>query len=214
MLALLTVSAFLCLSLSQAAPACDANALMPCIMPFMMFGQSPEAQEIARLQGREDEITEPQLVSMCKLAQGFTTCVADYLTRCVPADVTDVHTLAQGTVKLMEVCDKPNMGSKTKTLMTCGKSLKTNPDYIACSNTGKDRLNYLKGARDPASALDILRSGRVLKDVCCTLKQMQTCMAPQIATCSSQAQEIHGHVMEAVVSAYGCQAKTASGCPA
>jgi len=216
MLALLTVSAFLSvLGLSQAAPSCTADATMPCIMPVMMFSQSPEGQEISRLQGREDEITEAQLVTVCRLAQSVTTCLADYLTRCVPADATDVHTLARGTVKLMKVCDKPDMGSKTKTLLTCGKSLKTNPDYVACSNTGKDKLHYLMGAGgDPFAGMEILQSGRVLKDLCCTMKQMGTCMAPQIATCSSQAQDIHRDVTNAVVEAFGCEAKTAEGCPA
>jgi len=180
----------------------------------MMFTQNPEAQAISRLQveGRELDITENQALLLCRLIQGFTQCIGDFVSRCVEADVVDAHTLMSGTNQLMKVCDKPGMYDQFKVLSACGKSLRNNADYKACSNTGKNKLEYLQTIRDADAAKAILRTGRVLKDVCCVMKEMKTCMAPQIATCTPQAVTLHEQTMTAVNNAYGCAQRTAAGC--
>jgi len=223
MFALIAIPALLLLGLSNAAPATDptcsfdGSSLMPCFLPAIMWAMGPEGQQIQELHrnGREEDFSQAQLASSCRVVQSATTCIGGYLSRCIPQDVTDVHTLIKGTVKLLEVCDKPDLLPKTKLLTTCGKQLKNNTVYEACTELGKGRLDYLNSVKDPNAGLEILRSGRVLKDICCTLKDMQTCMAPVLVSkCTTEAIQVHDQVVDAIEAAYGCAAKTAGGCPA
>jgi len=210
------VTAFIAIAEIEAAPSCASSAMLSCVMPIAVFGTSAEARELASLQatGREEDITERQVVPVCKLFQGVTTCVADYFTRCIPPDITDVHQLSRGTVKLMEVCDKPYMYTQAMIQATCTRKLKATPAMQSCKRLVETRMGYLRNRPGPDAAMELLRSGRILKDFCCVLKEVAACIEPEIQVCTHEAIESNHNTFAAILDAYGCVEKTASGCPA
>ena len=110
--------------------------------------------------------------------------MAGFIGRCV-GDISDAQTFFRGTVKLLEVCDKPDLFSKAKLLITCNKALNASgPTYQACVNKGKTSMNALKDIRDPAGAMEVLRSGRILKETCWYVKITAEQTDIDLALCS------------------------------
>jgi F420-dependent methylenetetrahydromethanopterin dehydrogenase len=105
-----------------------------------------------------------------RTVQSLTTCVAEYTQRCVEQDIEDLHNIVKGSVKLLEVCDKPNMYANAKVLMSCNKALNaTDSTYQGCiykSNKSIKSLQERYIARDPSIALQMMRTGTVLRDFC------------------------------------------------
>ncbi|OQV21975.1 hypothetical protein BV898_04186 [Hypsibius exemplaris] len=217
--AIFSLMAAVIIGYTQAAPACDPSSVMSCVMPMMMYAQSPEAQQLQVLQqtGREQDITKPQITAMCKVIQGITTCGAGYLERCAPPEysgIRDIQTFTRGTVKLMEVCDRPDLHPKAVVMITCTKMLNSSGSvYQTCLDQSKNSLSYLQNNPNPARALEILRSGRVLKDVCCLMKSSYACLESEIRKCSQEAVDTNTQMYNAIMEAYGCPAKIAEGCP-
>jgi len=212
MLFLLILPAVLALSGIDADVACEPSLeIQSCLTPLVTWSMTSEASEVYALRGREEEFTARQLVYTCKLVQRFTICVADFLARCVPANVTDLHDLARGTVKLMQVCERPDLYEKTKLIVACGKKLQTDWGWENCTDYVTDRMGYMQDVVDFPSIVAVMSNGHVMKDFCCTLKDVQICMEPRIARCAPGV-EMRASILDAVLKAYGCQEKIAGGC--
>jgi len=193
---------------------CDMMAIMPCLGHFMAYAASPEATAITQLhqEGRDMEITEAQILSLCQVAPGVT-CFEGYVKRCVDPAMTDAHTLMRGTVKLMKACEQPDLGAKVKLLMTCANTLKTSPVIKTCQTSAHQRLNYLDGIHGNQTAgLAVLSSGRLGKDLCCAINEMKTCVAPELTKCTPESAAANNKFIERVLDAYECTDKIASGC--
>jgi len=211
------VAVLLLAGYSSANPTCSMNDMMPCLMPLMMYGQSPEAQQMQILQqtGRELDFTEAQLKSSCKAIQSFTTCASDILLRCA-GDIPDAATLIRGTNKLLGVCDRPDLFPKTKVLIACTKAINASGSaYETCMNKVKNGMKSFQSIHDPSAGVEAIRSGAVLRDFCCSLKVSQDCSKSPIQNhCTAEAATTSQAIYDAVVDAYSCQTKFDAGCPA
>ncbi|OQV21973.1 hypothetical protein BV898_04184 [Hypsibius exemplaris] len=209
--------ATLVLGYSSAAPSCELMGLMPCLMPAMTFLHSPDFKDIQAVQrtGEFQNLTAPQLTSLCKTAQGIVTCAADYLERCMDHELKDLQVFARGTVKLLEVCDRPDLYAKWMVVIACNIKLNSSSaGYQSCLASGmKATLSMVQGKRNPMAAMELLRSGRLLRNVCCVMKDVNTCSAPEYGKCSPEAADLNGKIVDGVMDAYGCQAKVQDGCP-
>lgn len=93
-------------------------------------------------------------------------CAGEFITRCA-GSIPDVQTFVRGTNKLLEVCDTPNLFPNTQKLLVCNKGLNASgPAFSACTEKAKTGMSSLKNVRDPGTAMELLRSGQVLRDAC------------------------------------------------
>jgi len=205
--------------------ACNhPESVQACAAPYALWSLTPDGQQIhtMAMRGRDDGITEPQIASVCRITQTVTTCLAGYLSRCVPQNITDVHTLSSGIVKLTaQLCNRTdNIVAKIKMIVECSDQLanctargRDCRNAGICSQKGIDRLSYLYAVTGPTEIMDLFRSGRLLKDVCCAITEMSTCIAPEMSTCTSQTSDLTDQMVKAILGAFGCAEKTAGGCP-
>jgi len=197
---------------APSAVTCDVNSFMPCLMSAM----TPEIQAMSMITKPQD-ITEPQLRSICNTGRTVANCVTDQLAQCVPASITDAHTLSRGTVRLLEVCDKPDLYAKAQGQWACDKALKENTDFEACNRQVLEKYKavYVRPDTDAGpDAMRALTSGKLLKDFCCMMKDVQSCIDPRIHVCTADATATYRQMETAIMEAYGCRAKNAAGCPA
>jgi hypothetical protein len=192
------------------APSCDASGVLPCLLPTISFALSPEGQKFTQLKD-SGEITEPQLTSVCRLGKTTVTCLRDYVDRCVPQTVPDIHEFVRGTDGLMNVCNKPDLYTNTKILMTCNKKLNTtSPLFQRCHGGLQGAFKGLTGSvSDPTAALEVWQSGTMLRNVCCEMKKLRDCLGTEVNDkCGSDAARLDDTVYNALNNAYNCQTRT------
>ncbi|XP_055346545.1 uncharacterized protein LOC129594024 [Paramacrobiotus metropolitanus] len=196
---------------------CDPSAFMPCAMPFLTYAMGPEGQELAKLKGGVD-VTEQQLKSLCRLTKETLTCAKTALGQCVPRDVTDFHEFAATVVRLMDVCDRPDLYSKFNTLMQCGKTLNQTDGSKAraCGNRSfRLGMEQAKASGQSGDMLAGWRNGEILKQMCCSIKSHKTCSGTEVADkCGREAQQIADDITLAVEEAFKCNGPRGQNCPA
>lgn len=202
---------------------CTSQQVLPCIVPLIGFSQTPEGEEMDRHQtaGRPQDITEPQLKAACLAVRETVGCVAEVLQTCA-GNISDVLTITRGTVKLMEVCDRPDLFTKAQLLINCHSVINASQSstYDTCIDQAKasaTRLQTGNSSAAAAAALNALNAestGVFLRDACCTAKQAYDCIAPEFKKCTTETGNLGKAIYDAVIDAYGCQAKIAEGCPA
>ncbi|XP_055349448.1 uncharacterized protein LOC129596243 [Paramacrobiotus metropolitanus] len=195
--------------------SCDLS-FIPCTTPMIMFIMGPEGQQLAQLKDGLG-ITEQHLKSICRVGKEMLTCANTAIGECVPRDALDVHELGVALVKLMEVCDRPDLYNKTRTLMQCGKTLNQTggSKTRACGNRAV-RL-YNEQARTTPQSGDGLaewRNGTIMKDICCNIKSTKACSGTEVVDkCGREAQQIVDDVLDAVVEALKCNGPRGENCP-
>ncbi|XP_055347847.1 uncharacterized protein LOC129594983 [Paramacrobiotus metropolitanus] len=199
-----------------AVGTCDPSQFMPCVMPMLMFAMGPEGQQLTKIKDGMD-ITEPQLKSLCRIGKETLTCAKTAVGSCVPRDVTDLHEALASTVKLMEVCDRPDMYSKARVLFQCAKTLnqtagtKTRSCANRAARTSVDKVKAKGSSSDP---LEEWRNGEAMKQLCCNLKSVKSCSGTEVADkCGSQAQQITDSIYATVLESFKCNGPRGQNCP-
>jgi len=222
------IPALLLLGYARATGVCDIQTEMvrvhTCVAPVSEFQLSPEGEQLRALYGREEEVSEAQVRRVCKIYLGVVACMQANASSsgCVPRDVPDVLKIEEARNKLVQsgICDKPDLLEKVMTVIVCHKALHATPNSAVenCRGQSAGRFQQWINFNNPQSPYDpiaLLRSGRVLKDVCCALKEIHTCSRPHVVEkCTIQAVEIGDKIEAAVSNALGCEEKIAAGCAA
>ncbi|XP_055351346.1 uncharacterized protein LOC129597708 isoform X2 [Paramacrobiotus metropolitanus] len=193
-----------------ALDTCDASTFAPCGMTMQTYAMGPEGHDyLAKLQAGMD-VTEPQLRSLCRVTKEALACVKIALGQCVPRDVTDFHEFTATVVRLMDVCDRPDLYSKFNTLMQCGKTLnQTSGSKARACGTLSFRLGLEK--EDNWAGW---RNGKIFKQICCSIKSHKTCTGTEVADkCGRETQQISDEQTHAIEEAFKCNGPRGQNCP-
>ncbi|XP_055344735.1 uncharacterized protein LOC129592667 [Paramacrobiotus metropolitanus] len=204
--------------LSWANPSCDLSSVLPCMMPAIAYMLGPEGQELATLKDG-GEINEQQLLGICRLGQSTLGCMKDHIDRCVPRSIPDIHDFMAGTANVMTVCDKPGMYSNAKVLMKCNQKLNaTSTKFRRCTEDLSSGIQGMTGgsqatatfSTDPNKALDMWKSGNMLRDLCCKVQNYKNCMGTEVTDkCGADAAAVDTSVFHAMFNTYSCQGRVA-----
>jgi len=205
--------------IGSATPVCDPQTFLPCAMPLIGYFMGPEGQQLAQATDI-DAITETQMVSICRMGRTAFQCFTGAADRCIPSDVTELREFLTGVNGLMAVCDRPDLYSKTRLLMQCGKLLNQTrgSKSRACGNIAmKEAMADVKGqqGRSRSDHLEQWRTGETMKKMCCNVQYYETCSGTEVADkCGAETQQITTDIHRAILAAFNCNGARLANCPA
>ncbi|GAU88186.1 hypothetical protein RvY_00930 [Ramazzottius varieornatus] len=184
---------------------CDQGGIVMCFLPFMSWAMSGAAQQFTT----ESDITLPQFNQICQLSKTAATCFQAFTDRCIPQTYADVHVGTSGIVKMLELCNEPEIFPKVQKYVACGR--KINDTLERCGNSVKESMPKDVTGGEPMAAL---QRQNAVRDLCCVAKKFEKCYMPEVSgRCGAEAVPINQEFLNRVYASFQC-ANHLTNCPA
>ncbi|XP_055344649.1 uncharacterized protein LOC129592597 [Paramacrobiotus metropolitanus] len=207
------------LSSTNSCANTDSNSLLMCMAPTLMYILGPDYQQIMNTKDAS-QITEAQLVGICKMGRTVMGCVKD-MAECYlePSQMADTYEMLTGSIKLMDVCDRPDFYSKYHLMAQCTKiinqtSSKTRGCFNAAMRTVMNDYPTNAGPGRVENALALVKRRDLIRNMCCMMNSYETCTGSEIADkCGAEVQDIATRVNNAIRETFKCYGPRGENCP-